>query len=363
MDNLTHSLFGLTLAHTPLERAGRGTTAALLLASNAPDIDIVASAGGLANYLAWHRGPTHGPLGIAGLGLLTAGIVWLADRRLRRGSGAAPAAFLPLWAISCVGVLCHVLMDLPTSYGTRLLSPFSWTWYAEDWMPIVDVYLLAILAMSLILGRRRRADGTSLRRRGAYVALGLTVALYGLRGWAHRQVLTRAPETFAGRLPPPCQDTVAPGGWIAWWPRPATVSPRDRNAERCLLEVAAVPTFTSPFQWRVIARLSNGYELKDVDLLEPSAPGSRSSTRYPDQWTPAVLAAAEAPVARTFLGFSRFPAARSVADPSGDVVVRFADIRFVADRMGDQRPQTGGMFGATVRVGGSGDVKEQRLGQ
>ena len=48
MDNLTHSLFGATLARTPLARAGRGTTAALLIASNAPDIDIVATAGGAA---------------------------------------------------------------------------------------------------------------------------------------------------------------------------------------------------------------------------------------------------------------------------------------------------------------------------
>ena len=33
MDNLTHSLFALTLARTELGRAGRGTTAALLVAS------------------------------------------------------------------------------------------------------------------------------------------------------------------------------------------------------------------------------------------------------------------------------------------------------------------------------------------
>jgi hypothetical protein len=46
LDNITHTLFGATLARTPLGRAGRGTTAALLLASNAPDVDIVATAGG-----------------------------------------------------------------------------------------------------------------------------------------------------------------------------------------------------------------------------------------------------------------------------------------------------------------------------
>ena len=48
MDNLTHTLFALTLARTPLARAGRGTAAALVLASNAPDIDIVATHRGRA---------------------------------------------------------------------------------------------------------------------------------------------------------------------------------------------------------------------------------------------------------------------------------------------------------------------------
>ena len=68
MDNLTHTLFAATLARTPLRRAGRGTTAVLLLASNAPDIDIIATAGGALKYLEWHRGPSHGPFGIVGMG-------------------------------------------------------------------------------------------------------------------------------------------------------------------------------------------------------------------------------------------------------------------------------------------------------
>src|SRR5438067_2879918 len=92
MDNLTHTLFGLTLARTPLGRAGRGTTAALVLASNAPDIDIVTTAGGVLGYLRWHRGPTHGPLGVVGLGLVTAGLVWVGRRFLdRRRARASPA--------------------------------------------------------------------------------------------------------------------------------------------------------------------------------------------------------------------------------------------------------------------------------
>src|SRR5580704_11925048 len=62
MDNVTHTLFGLTLARTPLGRAGRGATAALVLASNAPDIDVVATARGAPSYLTWRRRPraAHG---------------------------------------------------------------------------------------------------------------------------------------------------------------------------------------------------------------------------------------------------------------------------------------------------------------
>src|ERR1700681_3753102 len=76
MDNVTHTLFALTLARTPLGRGGRGTTAALVFASNAPDIDIVTALGGSAHYLEWHPGPPQGPLGVVGLGLITAALVW-----------------------------------------------------------------------------------------------------------------------------------------------------------------------------------------------------------------------------------------------------------------------------------------------
>src|SRR6185503_14914994 len=83
MDNITHTLFALTLARTPSGRGGRGTTAALVLASNAPDIDIVTALGGSANYLEWHRGPTHGPIGVVGLGVLAAALVWLGAKTIK----------------------------------------------------------------------------------------------------------------------------------------------------------------------------------------------------------------------------------------------------------------------------------------
>src|SRR5262245_9806266 len=155
MDNLTHTLFGLTLARTPLGRAGRGATAVLILASNAPDVDLVATARGATSYLHWHRGPTHGPLGVVVLAVSSAAVVQLAlrarDRRRETPRSTAPS-FPMLVSVALIASAFHVLMDLPTSYGTRVLSPFDWRWFAVDWMPIVDIYLLIVLAVGLVFG-------------------------------------------------------------------------------------------------------------------------------------------------------------------------------------------------------------------
>jgi membrane-bound metal-dependent hydrolase YbcI (DUF457 family) len=387
LDNLTHSLFALTLARTSLGRAGRGTTAALLIASNAPDIDIVAAAGGASRYLAWHRGPTHGPLGVAGLGVLTAVIVsctlrWSASRK-RRGDPAAPiagnrsavnpsavsapvsdASFGTLVAISVIGTVCHVLMDLPTSYGTRLLAPFRWTWFAVDWMPIVDVYLLAALGAGLAFGR-----GTAqARRRNAAIALTLMAANYGIRAAAHERALALVPRLFGPTLPPPCEPSSARSAVLDRWPRAAPpVAPPGR---RCLVETAAMPTI-SPFEWRIIAQMSNAFELHDVGLLDgrfrASPSGSeafwRRSIRYPNVWTPAVWHAASTPLGQLFLGFSRFPAARSATDASGTTIVRITDVRFVGNSvLGDPRVRAN-LFTLVVRIDADGRIVSSSLGR
>jgi inner membrane protein len=375
LDNLTHSLFGLTLARTPLGRAGRGVTAALLIGSNAPDIDIVATAGGAATYLEWHRGPTHGFVGIVALGLATAAIVVAARRLLRRqdlassgGDGSEmsrDASFGPLAMAATAAVGLHVLMDVPTSYGTRFLSPFSWTWFGEDWFPIVDFYLLTILAAALWFGRS--APG-----RNAAVALTLMLGYYGFRATLHGRAIAAAPAVFGAQLPQRCDNMAAPGAGIDSWPRRAHghaggSSQRERAASRCLLEIAALPDFLSPFRWRLIAQLTNSYEVRTVDLLTTG--GLRSSdarllaARYPNQWTPAAVNAAAAPKARTFLGFSRFPAVSSTIDADGSATVVWSDLRFVApDDVVRSRRSPRSLFVARVRVAADGTILSDRLG-
>jgi membrane-bound metal-dependent hydrolase YbcI (DUF457 family) len=364
VDNLTHSLFAATLARTRLERIGRGTTAALLIASNAPDLDVLATTrgGGLA-YLQWHRGPTHGPLGVVGLGVATAAVVWagraLLDRRRGR-NGDGNATFTGLAAVSMLAVLLHLLMDFPTSYGTRLLSPFDWHWYTTDLIPIVDIYLLAVLIATLLLGRRSPVA----RRRNAAIAIFFMAANYGARAMLHHEAMASAPIAF-GALPPVCDARAEHPGPVDSWPRDWTTTPPPGAAGACLVEVAAMPDFISPFQWRLIARYSNRYEVRDVDLLDPPGKGAgrrRPPRRFPDVWPPSALEAARARTAAIFLGFARFPALRVTREGGATTRVRWMDLRFgIPERNAD--PRASGLFSATVDLGPNGDIVAQRLGQ
>ena len=369
MDNITHTLFALTLGRTSLGRAGRGTTAALVLASNAPDIDFLATGGGAITYLKWHRGPTHGPLGVIGLGILVAALVVMGQRmwdaRRPPAPGTRPATFLTLAAVSILAVALHVLMDLPTTYGTRLLSPFDWHWYSLDWMPIIDVYLWIALGAGLALGRQT-ASG---RSRNAALALVFMTVNYGARAASHRQALEAAPALFGSLLPPPCGRAVEPGAMLVRWPIDAAPSSRDVSV-RCLVDIAAMPNFTSPFRWRVVAQMSNAYEIHDIDLLDRrfvDAGGDRAafyrqSIRYPNQWTPQVFAAARTNLGQIYLGFSRFPAARSVVEPDGFATVRWSDMRFVGGALGLDPSRQTDLFTAIVKFAPDGTILRQQFG-
>jgi membrane-bound metal-dependent hydrolase YbcI (DUF457 family) len=377
LDNVTHTLFALTLARTPLGRAGRGTTAALVIASNAPDVDIVtAIPGGFVTYLRWHRGPTHGPIGVVGLGILTAALVWawyrFLDRRRAGGeprrSGDPVAAFGMLAVIGMLGVFLHVLMDLPTSYGTRLLSPFDWHWYSVDWMPIIDVYLLIAIVVGLALGRGSAAA----RGRNAAIVLTLMAANYGVRAVAHHEALALAPRLFGPTLPQPCLDGAAASGVVGVWPDERRIldAAFAVSGRRCLVEMAAIPNFFSPFSWRIVARFSNAYEVHDVNLLDARfrTPASESeafwrrAVRYPNVWTDAVVQAARTSTAQVFLGFSRFPAARAFVDAAGAATVRLSDVRFAGSGFVDQARRTD-PFTVIVRTSPDGRVTEEAFGR
>ena len=281
---------------------GRGTTTALVLASNAPDIDIVTTAGGALNYLAWHRGPTHGPLGVVGLGLATAALVWAGQRWLDRDRRSEHAPYLTLAGVSIVGVVLHVLMDLPTSYGTRLLSPFSWRWHAIDLMPIVDIYLLIVLAAGLLVGRRSRRPWASPRRWSPwhFWLVELRRAGGGASPRPRRGGAAHGADSAGAlcRRGPAVADRHLADRDADQPPRPrgASLPRRDRgDSHLSSRRFAGRSSRGSPI--RIRRSISTCWTRACADPAAVNGPLApwRAAVRYPDQWTPAVLRAAEQP--------------------------------------------------------------------
>jgi hypothetical protein len=65
-----------------------------------------------------------------------------------------------------------------------------------------------------------------------------------------------------------------------------------------------------------------------------------------------------------FLGFSRFPAARTATDASGASTVRFTDVRFVGGPVAsEQSIRRVQLFTATIRFDVSGRLISSQLGR
>lgn len=150
MDNITHGLIGLT-ANSLLKQKDRATFWVSLVASEIPDIDVLYRLKGQTDYLLNHRGFSHslpGLLLLAAAVTIVAGLVWpRADKKK-----------IFLLASLCLGL--HVIFDLFTSWGTRLLYPFSPRWLYLDFVPIVDLVIIVVATSALLAyrltGRRRR---------------------------------------------------------------------------------------------------------------------------------------------------------------------------------------------------------------
>jgi inner membrane protein len=160
MDNITHTMAGAVLARAGLDRGGAiplaGAT--LMLAANAPDIDVFVLFLGSYAGLAFRRGWTHGPLALVLLPLVLTGLMLAWDRFVRRrGDRGATHAPVPAGAtllIACIGVVSHPALDWLNTYGVRLLMPFSGEWFYGDAVFIIDPWLWLLFIAALVPWRR-----------------------------------------------------------------------------------------------------------------------------------------------------------------------------------------------------------------
>lgn len=185
MDNLTHGLTGALMGQAGLKKTTGLGLAALILGANLPDIDVV----GLlwldsSEALGFRRGITHGPIGVALLPLGLAALLWSLDRwqgrRGKRPEGRDPVSFKWLYVLGLIGAISHSLMDWLNVYGVRFLYPFDMRWYYGDTLFIIDVWLWAILALSVWWSARGEKSGEGKRR--AWIGIAASLGFVALNG-------------------------------------------------------------------------------------------------------------------------------------------------------------------------------------
>ncbi len=319
MDNLTHSLVGVFLSRVGLNRLAPDTTPILLLAANAPDVDIISGAGGMASYLHWHRNFTHSILFSPVMAVASVAAVRLVSRRKGNWAGAALAAW--------VAVLSHLLLDLTNNYGIRLLEPFSGRWFAGDLTYVVDPYLWAALLLAFfvpLLGKLLSSEMGGGRRdvypaRGwAVFALSFLMLFDGARVLLHQRALdTLDARIYSGETP---------------------------------RRVAAFPTPLNPLMWDGLAEISDRSFLYRLDLNAEFDPAS-GKTLYKNNPGAALPVLRQQRDMGALIAFSTYPLWRVINDANNS---RYAvtDLRF-----GDPVAQT---FTCSARLIGLRSAADER---
>jgi inner membrane protein len=181
MDTLTHGLLGVAVAALPLprqlaRRRPAPASAAVLvsvLAAELPDLDYLLPAeDAVLHALSAHRGYSHCLLAVPLVALVATLATKLVFRR---------PSFAVLYARALLAVpLAHLLPDLWTGWGTRLLLPLSERRLALDWTMVVDPVLTAPLLLAAVFAALRPQRWRRAMAAGAAVSalyLGLRVGL------------------------------------------------------------------------------------------------------------------------------------------------------------------------------------------
>ena len=355
MDNLTHSLVGLTAARAGLEKLSPGATLLCVLAANSPDSDVIVGAfGDRWDFLEHHRGITHAVIGVIALSIALPLIFYAVDRVWSRFREQAPSVNLKgLMLASFIVSATHPLLDWTNNYGIRFWLPWSRTWSYGDFVFIVDPYIWLILGgAAFLLGARTRIlkflwggvavlttllivaspRGSSLPNRNvfavfwvvalivlivlymkgarerwgrkiAFVAIALVFCYWGLLAVAHSRAVTRGSE-HAARL-------------------------ASANGES-VVRLAAMPTVANPFNWDCVFETDRANYRFNLSLLRDAQPGN--AVRYVKTPELEEILKKQKP-GRVFLGFARFPV-MELDDPkcTTRTLVHLADLRYTEPR-------------------------------
>lgn len=308
MEPTTHFLMGACLARAGLNRTSGLATLTVVLASEAPDIDIVAYLGGTVFGFAHHRGITHTLLGAPFVAALTLALVY-GIYRLMRARGRQPR--LPvnwklLYLLAVGSCLFHIFLDFMNNYGVRPFAPFNWHWYSWDIVFIFDPIIWSLLLLGLVVpslfGLISDEVGAGKRtfrgRGGAIFVLVCIAAWIGVRDFEHRQAVTALKSlTYADEAP---------------------------------LRASAFPSIVNPFIWNCVVETHDFLERTVVDsnagVVDPQG---TANIRYKPEETPVTLAAKKSYLGRVYLDWAQYPVVEAdVLPDQKSHIVKFIDLRF-----------------------------------
>ena len=296
---------GAALGRAGLKKQTGLATATLVIAANLPDVDAIS--GVFERSLAWRRGWTHGPIGLAILPLVLV-LAMIAFDRWQGRRGTRPRAREPvraswLLALAYIGIISHPLLDLLNTYGVRILMPFSERWFYGDALFIIDVWLWIALALGIYLSRRRERRGELWATRPAIAAIALVTAYAGAMvaaGVAAERYVTR--EVVARGMRP--------------------------------VAVLASPVPINPFRRRIVFHTGDAFGFGDLRFT-PSPRLTLEGDLIPTNMAHPAIAAAAAREQRVadFLYWSRWPFA-DVREGVDSAEVTIGDARYTR-RPGD----------------------------
>jgi inner membrane protein len=305
-------LTGACMGRSGFNRKSALTTATMVLAAEAADVDVVWSLKGSIAGLQHHRGITHSFVGVPFVAAAVLGLMWLWHRfrhrrnpEKARAHGGPPIRWGFLYFCALVAALSHLLLDYTTAYGIRLFEPFNYHWYSWDIVyivePLILLALIAGLAIPGLLGLINQEIGARSRgprgRTGAIVALVCVVVIWGVRDVQHRRAISAMNSLLYHQAEP--------------------------------LRVAAYPYMISPFRWHGVVETRGFFETVPVNSLAPDVDMEAGILFYKPPETPQLEAAKASYLGRVYLDWAAFPFTRQTTLEGGaGYLVDFQDLRY-----------------------------------
>jgi inner membrane protein len=352
LDPLTHFLTGGVIARAGFNRTSALATTTLVLAAEAPDIDVLAHFQGSVFGFAHHRGITHTFLGSPFVAALVVGTVfagyrfshflrkkypsWKLDLRpAGHKMHSSPPRWGVLFGLAWLAALSHILLDYTNNYGVHPFTPFQNRWYSWDIVFIIEPVLYVILLGGLLapalfslvneeIGvRSRKPRG----RTGVILALSAVVAFWGFRDYQHRRAVEALREDlYHGEAP---------------------------------VRVSAYPYYVNPFKWYAVVETDDFFIRTTVNSLTPQVDPDRwSQLRYKQDETPVTRAAENSYLGRVYLAWAQYPVldVTTMPPPQGGYLVRFLDLRFMYPE------RSNGALGAYARLDSKLNVQDMWFG-